>query len=216
MKTYLADIIPKIQNFSKKLDNLSLLMNQHWIVVDEIENSKTVYIFRKNNDLLISKNGKVEKSRWEYLGNDYLLIETKEEGYLFKHGFFDERILALKIDSKDEYAFLVNENKSVEELNSPDKIVAFLKKNYLELTALNKENLNLNQSKTRIIPAKPIYKTKIVTKSGELEVHTHLSSGYTNGDKVFLDSKTAPDGKYVTGWPRWLEYVTVKDGKLKL
>ena len=75
MKTFLADIIPSIQKFSQKLDNLTLLTNQHWVVVDEIANSKTVYIFRPTNELLISKNGKVEKAKWEYLGNIRLLCE---------------------------------------------------------------------------------------------------------------------------------------------
>jgi hypothetical protein len=47
-----------------------------------------------------------------------LLIDRKDESYLFKHVFFDQNILALKIDSKDEYAFVVNETKFDKELNS--------------------------------------------------------------------------------------------------
>jgi hypothetical protein len=66
MKTYISDIIPKIQKFSQKLDNLTLLTNQHWVVIDNVENEKNVYIFRQNNELLISQNGKVEKAKWEY------------------------------------------------------------------------------------------------------------------------------------------------------
>ena len=38
------EVIPRIQKYSQKLDNLTLLINQHWVVVDEIANSKTVYI----------------------------------------------------------------------------------------------------------------------------------------------------------------------------
>ena len=76
--------------------------------MDEIDKTKNVYIFRKNNELLISSNGEVEKGRWEYLGNNSLLIDKKDKSYLFKHGFFDENVLALKIDGREEYAFLVN------------------------------------------------------------------------------------------------------------
>lgn len=132
MKTFFSDIIPKIQRFSQKLDNLTMLTNQHWVVIDEIENSKNVYIFRQNNELLISQNGKVEKAKWEYLGHNALLIDRKDESYLFKHGFFDENILALKIDSKNEYAFLVNESKFDKELNSLNSIVEFLNDKYIE------------------------------------------------------------------------------------
>ena len=79
MKTYFSDIIPKIQNFSQKLDNLTLLTNQHWVAIDGINDTKTVYIFRQNSDLLISLNGIVEKAKWEYLGNNSILIDRKNE-----------------------------------------------------------------------------------------------------------------------------------------
>lgn len=132
MKTFIADIIPRIQKYSQKLDNLTLLTNQHWVVVDEITNSKTVYIFRPNNELLISRNGKVDRGKWEYLGNSTLLIDLTDGAYLFRHGFFDENILALKIDGKEEYAFLVNETKFDKELNSSERILEFLQRMYIE------------------------------------------------------------------------------------
>jgi hypothetical protein len=137
MKTYLADIIPKIKKYSEKLDNLTLLTNQHWVVIDELQNSKFVYIFRNNFELLISQNGKVEKGKWEYLGNNSLLIERKEDSYLFKHGFFDSNILALKVDGRDEYAFLVNENNYGGDLNSIDKVLNFLETKYLGIIPPN-------------------------------------------------------------------------------
>ena len=76
MKTYLADIIPKIQKFSQKLDDLTKLTNQHWVSLSDIKEIKSVYIFRNNNQLLISNNGIIEKGQWDYLGNQSLLIET--------------------------------------------------------------------------------------------------------------------------------------------
>lgn len=125
MRTYIADIIPKLQRFSQKLDNLTLLTNQHWVVLDELGSSKTVFIFRSNNELLISRNGKVEKAKWEYLGNNSILIDQKEASHLFKQGFFDENVLALKVDSKEEYAFLVNENRYDGEIDSVEKAADF-------------------------------------------------------------------------------------------
>ena len=134
MQTFISDIIPKIQQYSQKLDDLTLLTNQHWVVIDEIDRVKNVYIFRKNNELLISSNGEVEKGRWEYLGNNSLLIDKKDKSFLFKHGFFDENILALKIDGRNEYAFLINENKYNGELNSISRVLDFLNRKYLDPT----------------------------------------------------------------------------------
>ncbi len=131
MRTYVADIIPRIQRFSQKLDNLTMLTNQHWVLLDELTQSKVVYFFKANGELVIAINGKVDKAKWEYLGKNSILIDLKEESYLFRHGFFDENILALKIDSKEEYAVLINESKYQGELNSIEAVINFLSQNYL-------------------------------------------------------------------------------------
>lgn len=144
MRTYVADIIPKIQRFSQKLDNLTMLTNQHWVVLDELTQSKTVYIFRTNGELLIAINGKVDKAKWEYLGQNSILIDSKEQSYLFRHGFFDENVLALKIDSKEEYAVLINESKYHGELNSIAAVISFLNQNYLINPSITKKKLGHN------------------------------------------------------------------------
>ena len=136
MKTFIADIIPKIQKFSKKLDALTKLTNQHWVSLDDIGQSKKVYIFRPNNQLLTSENGLVEKGSWEYLGNQSLLIDTKNESYLLKHGFFDENVMALKLDSTNKYAFFINETKYDHELNNINDIINFLSNKYINESTL--------------------------------------------------------------------------------
>ena len=142
MRTYIADIIPKIKRFSERLDNETLLINQHWVVIDEVEKVKNVYIFRKSGELLISRNGIVTKGSWEYLDGNSMLISQKEESYLFRHGFFDENILVLKLDSKEEYGFLVNESKAGGELNTLEKTISFLETKYLNPnTSKGKSNL---------------------------------------------------------------------------
>ncbi len=74
MKKFFKDILPKISRYSKKLDDVSLLTNKHWVLFDKDGTSKVVYIFRPDFDLLISVNGKVEKGKWIYLENDYLVV----------------------------------------------------------------------------------------------------------------------------------------------
>ena len=127
MRTYLLDIIPKIKSYSRKLDDLAILTNQNWVVIDEETEEKIVFIFRdKENQLLISGNGKIEKGTWEYLGNNSILIDRESGSFLFKHGFIDDYILALKIDGKDEYSLIVNEIKFEEKMDSILKILDFL------------------------------------------------------------------------------------------
>ncbi len=134
MNTFISDIIPRIQKYSQKLDNLTLLTEHHWVSLDNLKENKIVYIFRANNELLIVTNGKVEKAKWEYLGSKSLLIDKSDGSYLLKHGFFDENIMALKMDASEEYAVFVNESKFDGELDSIKKVNRFLKFTYLENT----------------------------------------------------------------------------------
>jgi hypothetical protein len=146
MKTFISDLIPKIARYSDKLDNLTLLTNQHWVALGELSETRIVYIFRPNGDLLVSRNGIVEKARWEYLGQESLLLETKAENYLFKQDFNDGNVLALRVDSSNEYVLLVNESRYNSELNSLEAINHFLRSKYLE----NNLRFPLKQKTTHI------------------------------------------------------------------
>jgi len=131
MKTYILDVIPRIKKYSKQLDDLKLLTEKNWVLIDTFNDLKSVFIFRRNKELIISSNGFVEKGCWEFLSKDSLLIEVDNSKLLFRHGFIDENILALKLDSNSEYALFVNENNNEYELNSLDAINSFLKRKYL-------------------------------------------------------------------------------------
>ena len=193
MKTFLADIFPKIQRFSDKLDNLTLLTNQHWVSIDDILSTKTVYIFRTNNELLISKNGKVEKAKWEHLGNKSLLIDKTTESYLFKHGFFDENVLALKVDSSEEYAVFVNENKYDGELNSIHKVFDFLRRTYLDPSIKSTIEVSIGQVLNPSNSNQTVYRE---TQDGETLKIVSVNKE-TIGAKVYINEKPARDGSYV-------------------
>ncbi len=199
MNTFLADIFPKIQRFSERLDNLTLLTNQHWVSIDDIFSIKTVYIFRNNNELLISTNGKVEKAKWEHLGNKSLLIDKKEDSFLFKHGFFDENILALKVDSNEEYAIFVNENKYNGELNTIEGVLNFLKKQYLE--PLVKTDFEAT-AKYKTYQAVNLKNIQIETDKGTIELEPYLN---LDGTKAFSNGQPASDGKYKIGFMQYIE-----------
>ena len=206
MKTFLSDLFPKLQRYSEKLDNLTLLTNQHWVCIDELSN-KTVYIFRSNNDLLISTNGKVEKAKWEYLGNKSLLIDRKEDTYLFKHGFFDENILALKVDSNEEYAVFVNENKYEGELNSIDKIYDFLRKKYLDTSV---KTINVNNTTQPKVSSEPKFIRSFKTNRGDVTIEVNFEGAMPAiNNKVFQNDTFAQDGKYKFGF---MDYIIVKNG----
>lgn len=162
MKTFITDIIPKIQRFSQRIDDLAKLTNQHWVSLGDITQTKRVFIFRANNQLIISENGIVEKGYWEYLGNQSLLLETKTESYLLKHGFFDENVIALKLDSTDSYAFFVNETKYQGELNNIGDVLEFLRNKYLKN---NEYSSGLDSTQNGTIDENSKYGYKVVSET---------------------------------------------------
>ena len=96
MQTFIADLIPRLARVSQKLDNIALIVDQHWVVVDEVNRTKNVWIFRRNNELLISSDGQVEKAKWEFVGQNSLLVDRSTGSLLFRHGFLDDAVMALK------------------------------------------------------------------------------------------------------------------------
>ena len=158
MILYLADLFTRLATYSAQLDNTALLTNQHWVSIDEITQHKVVYIFRTNNELLISTNGNVQEARWEYLGNNSLLVRTKDNLLLLKHGFFDDSILALKRDSTDDFNIFVNENKHSGELNTPEKVARFLENKYFDTKT--KAQIEGGTGQRRNTPKVVITKTK--------------------------------------------------------
>lgn len=142
---------------------------------------------------MISQNGKVERAKWEHLGNQSLLIDQKSESFLFKHGFFDENILALKIDSKEEYAIFVNENTYDGEINSIDKGSDFLQRKYhispIKIpTTIKSYNSDKGEIKIELGPKHAVPKIK---------------------NKVFQNNLPAKDGRYKLGF---LDYIEVQNG----
>ena len=145
MKFYFLNAVNKLTQYSKKLDNLSLLQNNHWVLFDnETREKKIVYIFRQQNELLISVNGKLTKEKWEFLGNNSLIISVNDNNYLFKNGFIDEDILALKIDGQENFVVFINETNSKAELNSIEAIEKFLINKYLQNKDLSNKHKNKN------------------------------------------------------------------------
>ncbi|WP_372750825.1 hypothetical protein [Labilibaculum sp.] len=65
---------------------------------------------------------------------------------MFKHGFADDSVLALKVDGKAEYAFLVNENKIPEFVNSIEQVGQ-----YLEMKYISKRDGILEAAKLQVV-----------------------------------------------------------------
>lgn len=109
MKEFIINILPKLKSLSKRLDNQTILKKQHWVMLDESGVTNTTYIFRDNDELLISINGDVTIGTWEYLSSNKLLIKFSNKMYLYNNEYFDDQLLALRKDGAELYSLFVNE-----------------------------------------------------------------------------------------------------------
>jgi len=151
MRTFISNIIPKLQKFSKKLDNTSALTTTKWVSLNEEGDKKVVYIFSDNeNTLRISENGRIKKGKWFYLGDNYIELEVDNEPMLFKHAFLDEQLLALKLDGTEEYALLIKEPSYDSYLNTVQKLNSFLEDTYLRNTPSGLPNAPKRSSNSTI------------------------------------------------------------------
>jgi len=205
MKTFILDIVSKISSYSKKLDDKSLIINKKWILVDD-SNEKSVFIFRENNQLLISENGIIQKSSWEYITKDLVSLEINNINYLFTPAFLDENMFILKLDSRNEYVVFINENQVREIINSLNQINDFIDTNYLNN---KKETISYKKPKPeKIITITPEY---YPSDKGELKIELTQMLYPSIGNKVYFGNSHAPDGKYKLGF-MW--YIYVKDGTI--
>lgn len=140
MKTFISDLIPKIQKFSEKLDDLTLIKNQQWVLINDLKDLKISYIFRDGGILLISENGLVSKAQWEYLNSDSILIENKTQTFLMQQSFKSEDVLVMNLDGDHSYAFFVNESKYRGSINNIDDLIKYLEIKYLKQTYLEPHN----------------------------------------------------------------------------
>ena len=194
MKTFFADIIPKIQRFSQRLDDVTKLSNQHWVSIGDIRTSKTVYIFDRNGEIDIFENGVgIDSGTWKFIDEQSMKLKLiNNPPLLLKHGFFDENVIALKLDSTNNYAFFVNENRYDKELNNINDVLKFLNEKYLK----NKpDDGSIGSQRNENINSKPTL-VKHQTDKGIVEIPPCISF---KGQPASVNGRPAPDGIYTMG-----------------
>lgn len=124
MKTYLLNIPKELKKFSQKLDANALLCNKTWEVLND-EGDKQVFIFESNGRLIISTNGDVTNSTWQFItANNSIIITALGQTTMLRPAFIDGVLFAMQKDGTEECLFLIDEqNKSI----CPNRTLAELK-----------------------------------------------------------------------------------------
>lgn len=111
MIEYIKTVLPKILKFSESLNRTYILVDQPWVIIED-DGKFEKLIFKKNNELIMSSDGKVSTGKWEYIsGANSILIDRVKDKILLNQEFVEEGLLILKYDGfSDKFFILANEN----------------------------------------------------------------------------------------------------------
>ncbi len=175
MKVYLKGIVKELKNYSSTLDKTSILIDKPWALIDE-EFEMQKLIFKKNKELILSKNGQVQIGKWDYFAEaKSLLIDRNSDKILCNEAFIDSGIMILRLDGTDNRFFILANENIVPDLDA----IKYL--NELRYEKLNIVDKKLFDGRT-------------------LEVQK-IDTGYTYamvsiGNFVTVDAEQIEDGKY--------------------
>ena len=95
-------VFSKVKGTKEKISDLSLLSNKSWIKTTSTD-TREVWIFKKDNTLIISKNGIVEIGKWEYFNESKsILIVLSNENKLFSQVIVGGSSLTIELDGAGE------------------------------------------------------------------------------------------------------------------
>ncbi len=173
MTDYLKSILPRLQRYSKQLSEEANFVDVPWAFRD-VDGAVVTYLFRRNNELLVTKQGEVVTGRWEYIASlRSLLIEYEGRKRLYNQGYLDpeKAVLILRKDGTEELFVLGNK----------EVIVGLDVAGYLE------GRLNLLENKKMALTTEPgkVYTQKYRVKDSERVLVLEFAVN-SDGDRDFI------------------------------
>lgn len=152
---------------------MSIFIDKPWSMVDSDSDIQKL-IFKRNHELVMSKNGQVSIGRWQYLSEaKCLMIDRGIDKILLNEGFLDKSVMILKKDGTDNTFYVLANQNELPDLD----VEGYLKK--------------LRHKRLYILTLK-------LKAGGVLEVlgaNNHEASP-KKGHKVTIDASDVPDGGY--------------------
>lgn len=188
MKVYLKRIVKQLKNFSATLDKTSILIDKPWALIDdEFEMQKL--IFKKDKELILSKNGQVQIGRWDYFPEaKSLLIDRNSDKILCNEAFIDKGRMVLRLDGTDSRFFILANENIVPDLDA-NRYLKELRYQKLKIT------------ETRLIDGKILE----VQRQDEWQLPQI-------GNSVTVEADLVEDGKYQL--EKQDKYYEIKEGRI--
>ncbi len=126
----LHSTIPNLKPFNYSLHYDSLFINQQWVLVNGISKKKSIYTFREDHILEISRKDNIITTSWTLDIHNVFSIETEDGLITVKAYFKDQDILVLNHQNHTDFALFINTSNYDEGIDSAEDVQAFLKEKY--------------------------------------------------------------------------------------
>jgi hypothetical protein len=192
MPTYLQSLVQRLKQHSKSLSDTAGFMEIPWAFIDE-GGVKVTYIFRRQGDILVSRQGEVTRGTWEYLPQiQSLLIQAQGKERIYNQALLlESAIMVLRKDGTDELFALANPEKI------PDLDITSYLESFEQNTLRSGENLAPNPT---YLPNDRVYETtdgKKIRLVSSNKKSPFFSENALGSDAIDFYSKlTIGDGRY--------------------
>lgn len=142
MKTFILNIPNHLRLKDQELDAKAALCEKPWVVFND-EGKKQLFIFQTDGTLLITTNGVVSRSTWQFISaNSSVIIANDGNSIMFHPTFHDDVVFALEQDGANSCLFMIDERNK--ESFAPSTLLElgnyFSKKEQLLIAEDNKKN----------------------------------------------------------------------------
>jgi len=91
-----------------------------------------VYLFKPNNELIISEDNQITKTRWSFINSNFISITTEDGMILIKAYYKDKDMLVLNQKESEDYAFFINSSAYETTIDTKEDVQQYFKDKYLK------------------------------------------------------------------------------------
>lgn len=97
MDKYIANLLPRLRAYGKKLNKIEEFVDKTW-VLEDVFGAVITYRFKHNGILRKTVNGDIHDLRWELEGTDAISVTdpVTRRGEMFRHGFVLDGLLVVQ------------------------------------------------------------------------------------------------------------------------
>lgn len=118
MKDFISNILPRIQQFSEKLDKKEILIGKPWVLLEEVNQDRTEMEFFRDGRLIVSYGGNAIWGTWQITpSNQRLILDYNAKTLMLNAAFINDAVLVAKKSGSNNSMLLFVNQSIIPDLN---------------------------------------------------------------------------------------------------